>query len=97
MIRFLLTCSAAVIVAIRAAGAAGLSEPELAKANKLYLAKCAKCHRLYDPGKYSQEDWDMWMVKMTKKARLKPAQSETIRRYTEMLRQSAGTNASVVK
>jgi hypothetical protein len=48
---------------------------------KLYVAKCAKCHKLYDPAKYSDEEWAMWMRKMSKKARLNPEQEQLISRY----------------
>ena len=36
--------------------------------HKVYVTKCAKCHRFYDPAKYSEADWEMWMAKMSKKA-----------------------------
>lgn len=85
------------IVAVGAAGAAGITGPELAAAKKLYLTKCAKCHKLYDPVNYPDEDWDRWMLKMAKKAKLKPAQAEAVARYAETLRQPGGTNASAVK
>ena len=41
---------------------------------KLYYAKCAKCHKLYDPASYSDQEWNMWMVKMKKKAKLNDEQ-----------------------
>ena len=48
---------------------------------KLYVAKCAKCHKFYDPAKYSNEEWNKWMGKMSRKAKLKPDQEESISRY----------------
>jgi len=56
---------------------------ETAVARKLYVAKCAKCHKFYDPAKYSDEQWQIWMSKMSKKAKLKPAQEELLARYIE--------------
>ena len=56
---------------------------ETAAARKLYVAKCAKCHKFYDPAKYSDEDWEMWMKKMSRKARLKPEQAQMLSRYIE--------------
>ncbi len=53
---------------------------------KLYVLKCAKCHQLYDPKKYSDADWELWMNKMKKKSKLKPEQFELIHNYTEKLR-----------
>ena len=49
-----------------------LSVVELKAARKIYLGKCAKCHKLHDPAKYTDEKWDEWMGKMTKKSKLKP-------------------------
>jgi len=61
---------------------------------KLYVAKCAKCHKFYEPAKYSQADWEMWMTKMSKKAKLKPEQEAELSRYIDQnLRRSNGTNS----
>jgi hypothetical protein len=71
-------------------GAAGCAVPAIAKdspskesaaGQKIYVAKCAKCHKFYDPAKYSEADWQMWMAKMSKKAKLKPQQEEDLSRY----------------
>lgn len=43
---------------------------DLAKGKALYELKCAKCHKLYDPSQYREEEWDLWMGKMRKKAHL---------------------------
>jgi mono/diheme cytochrome c family protein len=67
---------------------------------KLYVAKCAKCHKFYDPAKYSDADWEMWMTKMGKKAKLKPDQQEDVSRYiAENLRnpKSRTNSISIVK
>src|SRR5437667_5056759 len=56
---------------------------ETSAARKLYVAKCSKCHKFYDPAKYSDEKWQMWMGKMSKKAKLKPEQQEMLSRYIE--------------
>ena len=47
---------------------------------KIYVAKCAKCHRFYDPTHYSQPDWVLWMEKMSAKSKLKAAQAELLNR-----------------
>jgi mono/diheme cytochrome c family protein len=70
-------------------GAGGCAVPAVAKdspatetaGQKVYVAKCAKCHKFYDPAKYSEADWEMWMAKMSKKAKLKPAQEAELSRY----------------
>jgi hypothetical protein len=56
------------------------------KAKKLYLLKCAKCHRLYDSKSYDDAQWSEWMVKMKKKAHLDNGQYELILHYLESLR-----------
>ena len=81
-------------------GAGGCAVPAVAKdspsndtagGQKLYVAKCAKCHKFYDPAKYSEADWQMWMSKMSKKAKLKPEQEEILSRYiAENLRSPRG-------
>ena len=48
---------------------------------KLYYAKCAKCHKLYPPANYSDEDWKMWMGKMKKKAKLNDEQEAQLSLY----------------
>ena len=62
-------------------------------AEKLYVLKCAKCHELYDPKKYSDADWNFWMIKMRKKSKLKPDQFDLILSYTETLRGAPPTTA----
>ncbi len=66
--------------------ASGFSEADRKKAKGLYLTKCAKCHKLYDPKLYSDEQWDDWMKKMKKKARLSDEQHALIRQYLDSLR-----------
>jgi hypothetical protein len=76
-------------VAILIAGCTGpghateLPVDETTAARKLYVAKCAKCHKFYDPAKYSDEEWQKWMAKMSKKSKLTPEQSEVLARYIE--------------
>ena len=61
-------------------------EARLRQIKALYLMKCSKCHRLYDPKEYEDTAWADWMVKMKKKARLNDEQYEKIARYAESLR-----------
>jgi len=62
---------------------AELLNPDLVAAQKLYVNRCAKCHKMYDPAKYTAAQWDTWMDKMGKKARLKPAQKDALEEYIE--------------
>jgi hypothetical protein len=84
--------------------AGGCAVPAMAKdspsndsaaGQKLYVAKCAKCHKFYDPAKYSDADWQMWMAKMSKKAKLKPEQEQVLSRYiAENLRSPKGATST---
>src|SRR5437870_1364144 len=67
-----------------------LPQDETKAARKLYLAKCAKCHKFYNPATYSDEDWAEWMKKMSKKSKLKPEQEQMLSRYIEETFRSAG-------
>lgn len=97
-----LTISALIAIAL-----AGCAAPALAKdmaddgtaaGHKIYVAKCAKCHKFYDPAKYSETDWEMWMRKMSKKAKLKPEQELELSRYIDQnLRSPNGTNSGNLK
>jgi hypothetical protein len=71
---------------------AGSSDP-LVAARKLYINKCARCHKLYDPASYSDAEWNRWMDKMSRKAKLKPDQKEVLSKYIDTLRSGVKTNA----
>jgi hypothetical protein len=75
---------------------AQLSAKESAEARKLYIAKCARCHKFYDPSAYSEGEWIWWMSKMRKKARLKSEQYDLLLRYTEGLRVKGGNSSGPV-
>ena len=70
------------------ASAIGLTTEQVSDATALYTVKCAKCHKFYDPTQYSQPEWDMWMQKMSRKSKLKPAQEELLARYLGAYRAS---------
>lgn len=74
-----------------AVSAAGFSPQEVTDANALYVGKCAKCHKFYDPAQYPQKEWDMWMRKMSRKSKLKPAQEELLTRYLGAFREKHGS------
>jgi hypothetical protein len=71
--------------------AGDLTELETKKAQKLYVAKCAKCHKLYEPGNYTDAEWQSWMAKMTRKARLKPDQAKLLSRFLDETRSRGKT------
>ncbi len=65
---------------------------------KLYLNKCSKCHKLYPPAKYSDNSWDMWMTKMSRKAKLTPDQQKAISDYiTKELRSARNPKPEIQK
>ena len=67
--------------------ASTLSDNERTKMVDLHIAKCAKCHKLYDSLAYDAATWDAWMVKMKRKARLKEEQSALLKRYFNSVRE----------
>ena len=71
------------------ARSAGLSTEEIEGARKLYVAKCARCHKFYDPIGYDASEWHSWMIKMSRKARLRPDQEDLLSRYLEAFRQGS--------
>ena len=68
--------------------AAVLPAEEMAEGKKLTVLKCAKCHKLYDPGDYKEDEWKEWMAKMKKKAHLSDEQYRLISGYLDSLRKS---------
>jgi hypothetical protein len=68
---------------------APLSPQDTKAAQKLYNVKCSKCHKFYNPDQYSAEDWKMWMDKMSRKSKLKPAQHDLLSRYLDTFRKTA--------
>jgi cytochrome c5 len=55
--------------------------PELAEGQNLYSNNCAKCHKLYEPKKFTQEEWTPILVRMGKKAHLDGTQMVSITNY----------------
>jgi len=66
-----------------AASADELTLKELTAARKIYVAKCAKCHRFYEPANYAESAWQTWMEKMSKKSKLKGEQASLLTRYLD--------------
>lgn len=77
-----------------AAQSAGLSDKQAADARKLYTTKCMRCHKSYDPAEYAQPEWDTWMTKMRKKARLSSEQDDLLSRYLAACRSSSAAAVS---
>jgi hypothetical protein len=77
----LLGLSIAPMVAQSAECADELTVKEISTARKIYVAKCAKCHRFYEPTNYPEPDWRTWMEKMSKKSKLKGEQARLLTQY----------------
>lgn len=53
---------------------------------RLYSAKCAACHQLYPPGKFTVNQWDKILARMFPKAKLTDGQQQQlIRDYVHAL------------
>lgn len=55
--------------------------PEQVQGKDLFETRCVKCHKLYDPKKFSQEAWKPVLAKMQKKAHLDDVQIASIANY----------------
>ncbi|MCP5524784.1 MAG: hypothetical protein H7A46_24935 [Verrucomicrobiales bacterium] len=61
---------------------------------EVYVRRCANCHRFYDPGDYAPGEWTGWMDRMAGKARLLPAERDSLDRYLNSFReQPAGAKS----
>jgi len=76
-----------IITATFALYADGLSEKDIAKARKIYFEKCAKCHRMYEPREYSDEEWSKWINLMAKKSKLKQEQKDVLENFLKLYRE----------
>ena len=63
-------------------------------ASKLYVAKCAKCHKMYPPENYSAMEWQDWMFKMKRKSKLTDEAYQRLLDYTHELRMSGSNQPS---
>ena len=86
MRRVLVLLMAALAWATSPAGAGELTPTEVAAGRKVYVAKCAKCHKFYEPKSYGEADWGHWMGTMSRKAKLQPEQDKLLRRYLDEYR-----------
>src|SRR5207237_817539 len=48
---------------------------------RIYVTRCAKCHKFYSPASYSDQEWAKWMKKMQKKAKLTDEQEALLASY----------------
>ena len=74
------------VLAAAGPGTNELSTRDLAEARSIYVNKCAKCHKFYEPRNYPEINWQAWMEKMDKKSRLNSRQAELLNRYLDAYR-----------
>ena len=74
--------SAVLLTAIAMAGC-GKPRPPMTDGERAYRAKCSACHRLYEPGERTPEEWQDAVAKMErlKKVRLDPEEEDVILAY----------------
>jgi cytochrome c5 len=80
-------------VTVRATVAA--AEPDakfIERGRKVYVSKCARCHKFYDPNKYDDATWQMWMGKMKTKSRLKDDDYQMLEAYVNTIRSPSSVN-----
>ena len=75
-----------VAAASAAAGTDELTGKEITAGRKVYVAKCAKCHKFYEPKSYNEADWGRWMEAMSRKSKLKTEPDKLLRRYLDEYR-----------
>lgn len=68
-------------------GAPFLSDEQTASARELFIAKCTGCHKFHPPANYPSAEWNVWMTKMSRKAKLHADQEELLRKYLDLFRQ----------
>ncbi|MDA6069618.1 c-type cytochrome [Flavobacterium sp. AC] len=55
--------------------------PELEEGKNLYENSCARCHKLYDAKKFTEQEWKPILARMQKKAKLDDTQMASISNY----------------
>ncbi|HUR10293.1 MAG TPA: hypothetical protein VM012_02920 [Flavitalea sp.] len=89
---FLIGCAAQKFTPTQAALASmqqkvpGITMENIQAGYKLYTEKCAGCHKLYQPVKYSVSQWDEILPKMIPRAKVTDTGNQTlIRNYLHAL------------
>ena len=75
-----------IIIMLVATVVAATAADDVAAGNKIYVSKCSRCHKFYDPSAYDDSQWELWMGKMRTKARLNDKQYEQLVAYLATVR-----------
>jgi cytochrome c553 len=94
MRRYVHILALAAVFAPVAVAAAGPDAKSVERGHKIYVTKCARCHKMYDPNKYDAGAWEMWMSKMKTKSRLKDDDYARLVAYVNTIRSSQTANAA---
>ncbi|MDQ3002423.1 MAG: diheme cytochrome c [Fibrobacterota bacterium] len=62
---------------------------------KLYISRCAECHRLTDPKKLTPADWPEMVERMAENAKINPDQQRAITQYLVSVSAAAHDTTSV--
>jgi len=58
-------------------------EVNLAAGEKIYTARCSRCHELYKPSKYTAQRWELILTTMIPRAGLSGADAANVRAYVK--------------
>lgn len=64
------------------------SKPLLSPGEKLYQAKCGRCHDLPNPGFVAEETWNRWMIRMRYTAGLSDMDYDALMDYARQEREA---------
>lgn len=62
----------------------GIPVDTLLAGRKLYLERCSGCHNLYLPGAYTTGDWELWVKRMEKPAKLSKSEGDLVLKYLQV-------------
>lgn len=62
-------------------------QPEMSPDQKLYVAKCGRCHEAFSPG-VSEMTWNRWIWKWKDKARLSDDEYDRLMAYARRVREA---------
>lgn len=75
------SCTSALYVPKAYQETATASLSDLQSGKKLYIQKCASCHTLFLPEKYSKAEWQYWLNEMDMKIKMDTVQKNQILKY----------------
>jgi hypothetical protein len=75
------SCTSALYIPTATYETPNASLSELQVGRKSYIQKCGSCHTLYLPEKYTKQEWQLWVDKMTLKVSMDSLEKEQILKY----------------